>query len=626
VDIIGPQWFYAAVLNIMSLTYCYYLKFWEYNTSFKTTLLAPTGLPYLAYCIFAVVSAFYAINGIESIVSLARLFITLTAYIFFLLFIQRTNSFFPIIAQAVTIILFYHCISELKDFFYLLPSKGLNGAILSMKSEMGNKNTFAASIIIKIPFAIYCIFYGKYFPKTINMAVLTTALLTLFLANARSSYIGLFIELVIFLVFITTNLLQHKKIKKAIVETCYLLIPLLISLLISQFVLKEALQNYPGKSGYFGTVTERLKSIDISTELGTGFRKHLFQNSINIIHDYPITGVGYGNWKLASIPYEKFANIDVVVNFHAHNDFLETTCEVGVPGGICYFLLFAVVFVTGFYQLITRKNKNPILTFSLMALGGYFIDACFNYPMERTTMQLYFACWLAIFSGAVMPAAHNRPTFFQPAFKWAIAAVILLNFGCCYVCWKTFQSFIIQKKAYAYAYLYPGKGKLSWREINHEFPSIPNITQTTLPINTLKAEFLVSDKRYEEALYLLNSSPNANPYIGYTEYLKGIICYERGKIDSAVVFAQKAFILRPLNYSHYQLLVNAAVKKKDTELLKNTFNIYKSGRNHAAAWKIYLDALNELKTDSATITDAVKEAFRLFPRNETIQKMHARIQ
>ena len=51
-------------------------------------------------------------------------------------------------------------------------------------------------------------------------------------------------------------------------------------------------------------------------------------------------------------------------------------------------------------------------------------------------------------------------------------------------------------------------------------PDIPNITVTTIPINSVKARYYINAKKYNVALKLLDKATEANPYLYYSEILK----------------------------------------------------------------------------------------------------------
>lgn len=127
-----------------------------------------------------------------------------------------------------------------------------------------------------------------------------------------------------------------------------------------------------------------------------------------------------------------------------------------------------------------------------------------------------------------------------------------------------------------------------------DFPSIPNLTQTALPVEAVKAEYLLFYDRYEEALQLLNKAAHANPYLGYNEYLKGMLYRKTSRMDSAFHYAKKAFELKPLNMAHYQLLIEICADRKDLSEMINTYRRFKKFRTDERAWKIYREALGRL--------------------------------
>ena len=83
---------------------------------------------------------------------------------------------------------------------------------------------------------------------------------------------------------------------------------------------------------------------------------------------------------------------------------------------------------------------------------------------------------------------------------------------------------------------------LSLNRIDNIVPEIPNITVTTIPINSIKARYYVNAKKYDKAISLLENGTKANPYLYYSEILKSQIFQERGQLDSAKFYAKKAFL------------------------------------------------------------------------------------
>ena len=71
----------------------------------------------------------------------------------------------------------------------------------------------------------------------------------------------------------------------------------------------------------------------------------LWDNALDYIANHPFLGSGIGTWKVESALYWGSIGSDYLVPFHAHNDFLEFSTELGILGGLFYFLIFFFSFL-----------------------------------------------------------------------------------------------------------------------------------------------------------------------------------------------------------------------------------------------------------------------------------------
>ena len=71
------------------------------------------------------------------------------------------------------------------------------------------------------------------------------------------------------------------------------------------------------------------------------------------------------------------------------------------------------------------------------------------------------------------------------------------------------------------------KYNLPLNRVDNIVPEIPNITVTTIPINSVKARYYTNAKKYDKALELLDKGTKANPYLFYSEVLKSQIFEEK---------------------------------------------------------------------------------------------------
>ena len=87
-------------------------------------------------------------------------------------------------------------------------------------------------------------------------------------------------------------------------------------------------------------------------------------------------------------------------------------------------------------------------------------------------------------------------------------------------------------------------------------PDIPNITVTTIPMNSVKARYFVKAKKYEKAKKLLEKGTKANPHLFYSEILKSQIFQETGLLDSAKFMLKELFLVYQIMiFIHLDILI-----------------------------------------------------------------------
>ncbi len=126
---------------------------------------------------------------------------------------------------------------------------------------------------------------------------------------------------------------------------------------ISQVTYTQATTIQDNNAGRYGNVVGNLSSIALTND-ASSYRFKLWEHAADYILKKPIMGCGYGNWKLASIPYEKEYINDLNVPAHAHNDFLEHAAELGLPGGLLYLSLYVCLFVFTLQTLRSAASEE----------------------------------------------------------------------------------------------------------------------------------------------------------------------------------------------------------------------------------------------------------------------------
>ena len=159
-------------------------------------------------------------------------------------------------------------------------------------------------------------------------------------------------------------------------------------------------------------------------------------------------------------------------------------------------------------------------------------------------------------------------------------------------------------------------------QIDALVPEMPNITVTTIPISSIKARYYFNARKYDKAIALLDKGTDANPYLFYSEILKSQIYRAKGQIDSAAVYAKKAFYGLPNNALHSSYYLDIIKLSQDRESLEEAFELLVS-KNDLNNWGNYLTVASVLyKPKDKTVTARAKQASILFPQNKNIQNLY----
>lgn len=615
-DVMGAQWLYVSFVDFLFLGYILLNKAF-YKTAITAVLNLKFTIVYSFLILWAAISFFYAINPTETLVCFARLFSTYLIFINLSILFHKQNltTLFNVVATFITVVLFFDAIYVISGFSKNMVEMNLDQNIVSLTGKNGNKNVMAASLLIKFPFVLFLIIHNKLFGKITGITVLFLGIMALFIMNTRSTYVGLGMVVVLFLVAI---FLLYKKDgpKKVGINLAYFLIPLIFAFLAANSMLSKAV-DLQGFQGGYGTITKRAGDINVASEQNS--RIHLWQGAIDYSIKNPILGGGYGNWKLASIPYEKEYTNDLFVPYHCHNDFIEMFADLGLLGGTAFLALF-VIMALGVFKIWKNSTDDSIkliASISLMAIGCYFVDAFFNFPAERTSMQTMFAISAALlFTPFYFNATISKEVKEDKKGLPFLLISILVIVGAIYVNYQTYTSLKVQKYVMGEINEDP---KMPLDEVKDAFPPIPNLSTSTLPIKALVARYYLREKQYDSAAKLLDESNNDNPYLHYNDFIRTAVFSVQLKYDSTFKYAKKAFYNWPRATSYYKNMIFAAAKMKDTAEATSAFKTYIKYRNTGEGWNQYILALIEINQTPISITKALLDtAKKRFPADSAI--------
>ncbi|HOK09477.1 MAG TPA: tetratricopeptide repeat protein [Candidatus Hydrogenedens sp.] len=142
-------------------------------------------------------------------------------------------------------------------------------------------------------------------------------------------------------------------------------------------------------------------SLPFDNSLNLRFNGYL--GAVKMIMHKPILGYGPGNYRYENIPYwTKYEKLWFTIarkrNFHVHSDPLEAMVDAGIPGGIFYYGLILLGFISGL--LLAKKyndSSDGILgvIFSSVFLA-FATDACFGFNIRVPVSSAMFFLFLGL--------------------------------------------------------------------------------------------------------------------------------------------------------------------------------------------------------------------------------------
>jgi O-antigen ligase/tetratricopeptide (TPR) repeat protein len=618
VDKIAPQWVGMTLLNLLSLAVFIYSR-----KSIKKTIskvLTPyLSLFYIGFILWAGLSYFYAINSTEVLVNITRQVNVLLMFLSMAILLFDLKNKPRFISWTLSIILSIETYVVLAEALEMINTTGVISSG-NLKGVTANRNITAFSIAIKIPFVIYLIgILRKVSFKALFTVLVFFALLSLSMIQSRASFIAIGLITIGYSIWQIIIYLKHTKSTKSLLSIGYIIVPILLAITVNQTVIASK----------GADALSRAATISISTNDGSiNQRLRYYKDVFTHLTSNPIFGTGLGNWKLKSIDYDSKDISGYVVPYHAHSDFIQLGAELGIIG----FLLYLGVFLWAvYYVFVFIRNSNSSIdekTFVfllLVALGVYSVDANLNFPIARPQVLVVWAAIMALiviyyqkYKSALEPIKTNpylTPVFLSLALICLLPSLVVTN--------KVYES--LKGQMFLLQDFNSNQFNVPLNQVDTIVPDIPNITVTTIPINSVKARYYVNAKQYDKALALLNKGTKANPYLYYSEILKSQIFQEKGQIDSALVYAKKAFFGLPNNDLHASRLINLINLKRDRESLEQAFELF-TYKNKENNWKNYLIVASGLyPPKDALLMKRAKKATELFPSNPEIQGLYRQI-
>jgi tetratricopeptide (TPR) repeat protein len=235
-----------------------------------------------------------------------------------------------------------------------------------------------------------------------------------------------------------------------------------------------------------------------------------------------------------------------------------------------------------------------------------------NFPAERTAMQTMLSLAAAL---VLIPLDKTSFNLRALPIAYLVIGVALLA-PSIYIANETFESLKIQKFVMGEVNSDPKMATIDVEKL----PDIPNLSSSTLPMKAMLSRYYIRDKRWVDALRALDESEKDNPFLHYNDFLRTSIYAAQNKMDSAHIFAKRAFNAWPRASSYYKNMIFTSAKLKDTNEIKRALQVSLDVNNdNAVTWNQYLLGMFEVKrgTDKALLAQ-LNQTLKKFPADTAI--------
>jgi O-antigen ligase len=158
-----------------------------------------------------------------------------------------------------------------------------------------------------------------------------------------------------------------------------------------------------------------------SSLLAADIRIEMAKVGGRMIAQYPVFGIGLGEFYQRSgsfSPWTLFEKFPVAVHENAHNNFVQVTAELGVPGGLLFvWLVFAALFVAAH-----GVHADTLRLFVLAALGAFVITWLAGHPLLVHAPAYLF--WIVLGAAAGTASVPGGPAAPRKGIVAACAVLI----------------------------------------------------------------------------------------------------------------------------------------------------------------------------------------------------------
>lgn len=509
------------------------------------------------YVIVSFVSIFFALNKEISFKYFIEMLLAVYGAYFLYSIIEKKEKLIVLIIVIHTIVSIYGILQHFgMDFFKW--NTNFSGRPMG---TIGNPDFFAGQLLFALFFLLGFIFFGSG-NKIPTVIVFLILILTFLYTKVIGAFIGFFSGFVVF--FIIALFLNATIVKNFFKKKLILFIVFCSALIFSIIFLKPA---------YI-----KIKNVIIEKKRSVIHRLLMWETSLQMISNSPITGKGIGNYRLYYPFYQaKLINdpankqYDYVVTWMPHQNYLLIAAETGLPG-LLFFLLAIIFFYKISWNLIfIKKSKNPVPIGIISGVTALLVASFFNTFYNIPTTTLYFFFFLFVLNNYYQ---SNQKYFyikgdFLKLFTLLILIILIFNL---IMDSKTIISNVYLKQANKHAKNKNYNKAIEYYENIIKLKPVELCPQMDVSYYYFAAEAYRETRNFEKAKQYYFKDLEINPYCPEVNNMLGAILGQIGNIEESIKKLEMSIYVAPHYEAAYINLATAYFIKKDYVSVRKVIN------------------------------------------------------
>lgn len=358
---------------------------WKAFSSGGRFVLSGAAIAFGALLAIALASSFVAINRVESWATISRLGAALAYFLLTVQLLQTGKLKVQSLVKGVTI---FAVIASGITLFELMKAVGSGdffSDIYTVRGTFSHKNLLSSALLLCLPFLIMGSVILEKMWKGLSLVLIVLIIAEIFILRTR----GVWVSVIVASGITAAAFFAYRKRS----ESGSLKFPVrLVSILsVIAVLLLVGLFSAPGLKEQF------------SSKATLDKRMVFWRNSVEMIKEKPITGVGAGNWKIY-FPKYGIDGIDPTVNQgithiqRPHSDYLWVMSEMGIPGFLAFMAFFVFALIRVRKNLSADQSREELIVDLSLLFGliGYLVFSIADFPMERTSHMVLMMSMVAL--------------------------------------------------------------------------------------------------------------------------------------------------------------------------------------------------------------------------------------